>query len=167
MAQNNAFKDLDQFLDDTLTLPVGGKNYVIEPVDAVLGLRLQRILEVTEDAQNDNADEEDIKGMVSDAEELDLYPDVLGDVYQQLLDDGVSFTRLRLVAVTAILWNVHGEEIAAEYWAAGGKAPEPNRAQRRAKKTPTGGASSTKRQGSGSGTSTRQKPSASAAKAKA
>ncbi|UQN29483.1 DUF7426 family protein [Brachybacterium kimchii] len=161
----SAFKDLDQFLDDSLVLPINGKDYRIPAVSAQLGLKLQRILEVTEDAQNNRASDEDVQELISDAEELELYPDVLGDAYDEMLSDGISYPRLRLAAITAILWNVHGEDMAAEFWAAGGKAPEPNRAQRRAPKTRTGGASTTKRPASGSGTSTRRKPSGSARKA--
>ncbi|MFE5777078.1 hypothetical protein [Brachybacterium sp. NPDC056505] len=161
----SAFKDLDQFLDDALVLPINGKDYRIPAVSAQLGLKLQRILEVTEDAQNNRASDEDVQELISDAEEMELYPDVLGDAYDEMLADGISYPRLRLAAITAILWNVHGEDMAADYWAAGGKAPEPNRAQRRAPKTPTGGASTTKRPASGSGTSTRRKPSDSARKA--
>ena len=150
--------------DDHLVLPWQGHEYRIAPVSARTGLRIQRVLSAAEKAAR-AGDEMPDEEVLSDEEELDLYPDVLGDVYEQMLDDGVSFIRLKLAATAAMMWTVYGDEIAIEFWAAGGKAPAPNRQQRRAKTTRTGGASTTKRPASGTGTNTRPKRSGSARKA--
>ncbi|GAA1327608.1 hypothetical protein GCM10009592_14670 [Brachybacterium rhamnosum] len=117
-------------------------------------------MSAAERAQRGASKDDDEAQVLSDAEELDLYPDVLGPVYDELLDDGVPFRRLKLAATAAMLWTIHTEDVALDYWAAGGKAPAPNREQRRAATTRTGGANSTKRRASGTGTSTRPQRSA-------
>ncbi|MDN5686465.1 MAG: hypothetical protein L0G94_07240 [Brachybacterium sp.] len=164
----NDMKETDEFLDEDehLVLTYRGKDYSIPPVDAKTGLRIERIMSAADRAQRGADTEKDEKQVLSDADEMDLYPDVLGPVYDELLDDGVSFIRLRLAATAAMLWTISGDDVAHEYWEAGGKAPAPNRQQRRAKTTRTGGASSTRGQASGTGTSTRRKQSASQPKGK-
>lgn len=158
---------IDDFLeeDDQLVLEWKGREYRIEPVSAKVGLRVERIISAAERNARGAAQEGDQEQVLSDSDELDLYPDLLGDVYEQMLDDGVTFIRLKLAATATMMWTVYDEEVALEYWNAGGKAPAPNREQRRAKTTRTGGATSTKRPGSGTGTSTRRKPSATQRKA--
>lgn len=168
MTDKNDMQDYDDFAgeDAPLALDYRDKTYLVQPLPAMTGLRVQRLISAAERASRGREDEQADEQVVSDTEELDLYPDVLGDVYQELLDDGVSFIRLKLAATAAMLWTVYDEDTALDYWAAGGKAPAPaNRAQRRAKTTRTGGATSTKRQASGTGTSTRRKPSGNARKA--
>lgn len=167
MTDKNDMQDYDDFAgeDAPLALDYRDKTYLVQPLPAMTGLRVQRLISAAERASRGREDEQADEQVVSDTEELDLYPDVLGDVYQELLDDGVSFIRLKLAATAAMLWTVYDEDTALDYWAAGGKAPARNRAQRRAETTRTGGATSTKRQASGTGTSTRRKPSGNARKA--
>lgn len=169
MTDKNDLQDYDDFAgeDSPLLLPYRGKTYEVRPLPAMTGLRVQRLISAAERAESGKENEAADAQLAADAEELDLYPDVLGDVYEELLEDGVSYIRLKLAATAAMLWTVYDEETALEYWAASGKAPEPaNRQQRRAKTTRTGGASSTKRPASGTGTSTRPKKSGSAPKGK-
>jgi|SRR5699024_4769418 len=158
---------IDDFLeeDDQLVLEWKGHEYRINPVSAKVGLRVERIISAAERNARGAAQEGDEEQVLSDSDELDLYPDLLGDVYEQMLEDGVTFIRLKLAATATMMWTVYDEEVALEYWNAGGKAPAPNREQRRAKTTRTAGASTTKRQGSGTGTSTRAKRSATQRKA--
>lgn len=160
-----SFKDLDQYLDAELTLPVSGHEYTFAPVSAAFGLRLQRMMRVGMAAAHGDTNEEEVAAAFEDVDDETFYPDLMGDSYQQMLDNGVTLRQLQLVASTVITWNLEGEDAALELWRSGGKAPEPNRAQRRAKTTRTDGASTTKRPASGSGTSTRRKPSASGRKA--
>lgn len=165
----NDMQDYDDFAaeDETLQLPYRGKIYEIQPLDAMTGLRVQRLISAAERASRGADDPSADNQIVSDAEEMDLYPDVLGEQYQELLDDGVSYIRLKLAATAAMLWTVYDEDTAMEYWAAGGKAQARNREQRRAKTTRTGGASTAKRPASGNGTSTRAKTSGGGRKATA
>lgn len=157
----NELDHVDDFLDEdeALQLTWRGKTYSIPPVDARTGLRIERVMAAAEQAARDKDAKPDDQ-VLSDMDELDLYPDVLGPVYDEMLDDGISFRRLKLAATAAMMWTVYDEAVAVEFWEAGGKAPAPaNRQQRRAETTRTGGASTTKRPASGSGTSTRRKPS--------
>lgn len=158
---------IDDFLaeDDQLVLEWKGREYRIDPVSAKVGLRVERIISAAERNARGAAQDGDQEQVLSDSDELDLYPDLLGDVYDQMIEDGVTFIRLKLAATATMMWTVYDEEVALEYWNAGGKAPAPNREQRRAKTTRTAGATSTKRPASGTGTSTRAKPSAKQRKA--
>lgn len=166
MSTTDDLQPVTAFLDEDecLVLPWKGKEYRIEPVSARTGLRIEKIMSAAEKAARDKDAKVDDQ-LLSDAEELDMYTDVLGDVYEEMLEDGISFRRLKLAATAAMMWTVYDEDIAIEFWEAGGKAPAPNRQQRRAATTRTGGASTTKRPASGTGTSTRRKPSGSARKA--
>lgn len=166
MTTTDKLKAVQAYLDedDHLVIPWQGKEYRVRPVSARIGLRCERIMAAAEQAVRDEDAPLD-QEVLSDAEELDLYPDLLGDVYQQMIDDDVSFRRLKLAANTVMIWTVYDEDHASEFWAAGGKAPAPNREQRRAATTRTGGASTTKRPASGTGTNTRPKRNATASKA--
>ncbi|MER7078131.1 MULTISPECIES: DUF7426 family protein [Bacteria] len=151
-----ALQDLGEFLDPTLSVPIRGKTYRVEPPDAETGLRLQHLSDwmlgaaaaVQADADAPAPSEE----LLSDAAELDMYRAALGAVYDELFADAVPWPWIKLAGMTAFLhWTV-GAEQAEAYWAAGGR-PEPqagNRAQRRA-------ARSTPRPGSPSGTSRSRK----------
>lgn len=159
------FKDLDQYLDDQLELTVKGKTYTFSPADARLGLRMQRMLAVGMGAAHGNVDEDAATEAMAGMEDETFFPQIMGDTYEQLLADGVPYRALTLISSTLMLWNLQGEDEAAEFWQSGGKAPAPNRAQRRAATTRTGAASTTKRRASGTGTSTRPRKSGTATKA--
>lgn len=164
---NSRFKDLDAFLDDTLALPVAGKVYTIRPVSGAFGLRLERMMAEGEAAAHGEADEDAIREAFDGMDDEVFNRELLGDVYRELLDDGVPYRTLKIVSSTAMIWNLSGEDAAVEFWNAGGKAPEPNRRQRRAGTTRTGAASTTKRPASGTGTSTRPRKNAGGRKAEA
>lgn len=165
------FADLDEFIEDTLTLPSGGKAYTIPSPDADLGLWCQRLytlaLQINEGqtpspipplkALPDDPDQTpltaDTKGAVSQDERL--YRRLLGPVWDQLNADGVTWPRIKMICETTVFWVGAGLEVAETYWNSGGnpEALRPNRKARRS--TATGGASSTKKAVSGSGTKSR------------
>jgi hypothetical protein len=87
----------------------------------------------------------------ADGEELEQVPhrrrgevphpryDPAHDVWQQLQDEDRSWPFVQHIGTTAIFWAAFGEEMALEFWRSGGRpkappAPEPNRAERRARK---------------------------------
>lgn len=164
----NDLEDVDAFIDEDapLDLTYHGKTYSIAPLDARTGLTVQRAFAASARLQDGDELTEKDKAVLAEDDE-DLWARILGDVYDELLDDGVSFIGLRLAANAAILWTVQDRDVALEFWEAGGKAPAPNREQRRAKTTRTGGANTTKSRASGTGTSTRPKQSGSGRKATA
>ncbi|MFD7994551.1 DUF7426 family protein [Streptomyces mexicanus] len=147
-----AFEPLGELLDETLSLPVGGKTYTIPAPSAATGLRVQAIMQAAAVAADGGRVDE---AVLADAAERDMYRDVLGTAHAELIADGVSWPMLKHCAVTAMVWIVQDKAAAERYWASGGD-PErlaPNRAARRASSAQ---ASTTRSRGSGSSTTRRQ-----------
>lgn len=139
--------DLRAFLDQpVLTLPVGGKKYTVRPCKADAWLKLQEIANRT-----DKDETESTPDMV-------LFRLALGDqLFEQLLPE-VTGPELRHIGTTAYLWQLGSQELAARYWAGGGKASKPTATPQRTRRTTrTGAATTTRKRGSGSGTSTQPK----------
>ena len=155
-----SFKDLRETLAPGLSLPIGGKTYLIKPISAEVGLRMQDLMSVAAKvakAQKDKTEYTPTEGdtvILTDAAEADLFKEALGDSWDEMLTD-LSFEELKLCALTVIFHATQGADFAEMYWNAGGKAPAPNRAERRtATRTRTGAASTTKTQASRNGTTT-------------
>jgi hypothetical protein len=116
------FKDLDDFFNDGLELPVGGKLYKIPAPDGETGLYCQRLAEAgVAAAQGKNVPEAEL----DDVRELDLYKRVLGPVYDELFADGVKWPRIKHVAITTFMWIVGNDEAAVAYWEKGPEAQAP------------------------------------------
>lgn len=154
-----AFKILEEFQDDALTLPVrlpDGKvrEIRIPSPSAEDGLKVQTLMEQSARMADSGAamDTE----VLDDAAELDLYRTALGDAYDELLSTGLKWTRFRHVAMTAVMWITAGLDQAEKYWEADGDPSRvaPNREARRA--ASSAAASKTQKRGSSSGTSTRK-----------
>jgi hypothetical protein len=152
------FEALDAFLDDCLELPVPGgdgqvRTYRIEDPPAEDGIRIERVTTLAARlAAGGSAPDTRV---LSDEEERDLYRMCLGDVYDQMLADGVKWNPFKHAALTAMFWITADKATALEFWRAGqGKAP--NRAARRAQAKRDGSgsaaANTTKRPASTSGT---------------
>ncbi|GAB2918716.1 hypothetical protein ACFMQL_20565 [Nonomuraea fastidiosa] len=146
------FKDLDEFFDPTLKLPVGGKTYVIPPPSAEVGLLCQRLMHASLTAQSgQQVDEEGLNQLAElvfdDEQEKDLYRTILGPVWDELLADGVVWPKIQHIGQTALVWVAAGMEAAAQHWEAGpvGEAAAPTR-------TAAAAAKSTRARGSASGT---------------
>ncbi|MFJ8054961.1 hypothetical protein [Streptomyces sp. NPDC096142] len=160
MAANESFEALDQFLDEYLELPVKGADgetrvYRIEEPSAEDGIRIEKITMLGARLAAGGAPPE--QPVLGDDEERNLWRMCLGAAYDQLLADGVSWSRFKHTAMTAMFWVVTDKETAREFWRTGqrpGKAE--NRAARRAQAKPgtsaSGEANSTRSQGSTSGT---------------
>ncbi|UWM52070.1 hypothetical protein N0X72_25330 [Streptomyces carpaticus] len=147
-----AFDALDDFLDESITLPIGGRTYVIPAPSAAVGLRVQAMVQAAAAAADGGRIREEV---LSDAAERDHYRDVLGTAYENLLADGVSWPALKHAALTAMVWITQDRATAERFWAsADPKAGAPNRAARR-QQDRSGGASTTRSAGSTSGTSGR------------
>lgn len=143
------FQELDELLDPTLRLPIKGRTYVVPAPPAKVGLRVTRLVAAAgQAAQGQEFDAE----LVADEEEEVLYADVLGSAYAEMVDAGVSWPELKHASVTAMLWVAKDKATAEKFWNSGGdpNLMAPNRETRR-----SGGANTTRSQGSTSGTSTR------------
>ncbi|MFD9146203.1 hypothetical protein ACFWDF_02870 [Streptomyces diastaticus] len=149
-----AFREVDELLDETLQLPIRGRVYTVPAPPAAVGLRTQRLIAIA--ARAADGDDVDVDAeLLADAEERDLYAEVLGGAYEEMMADGVSWPVLKHASVTAMVWIAQNKDAAEKYWNTGGdpKRMAPNRAARR-----SGGANTTRSQGSTSGTSTRTAP---------
>ncbi len=147
-----AFKDLDEFFDPTLKLPVSGKTYVVPPPSAEVGLLCQRLMQASIAAQAGQAVDEDglnelAQLVLDDKQEKDLYQTILGLVWDELLADKVSWPAIQHVGQTALIWVAAGLEAAAKHWESGpeGEAEAPTTEATAAKSTrPRGSATGTK-----------------------
>ncbi|MFF5228451.1 hypothetical protein [Dactylosporangium sp. NPDC000521] len=160
------FEDLDRYWDPRLTLTVRGKQYTLPLPSGELGLWCRQCAAVAGEVNAASTDDE-LHAAVAAVEaipdlpgKLTLHERVLGDVYQQLLDDEVPDPYIQFCGQTAYIWIIGGEGAAERYWTSGGR-PElmarGNRATRRAstQTTSTAAASATQSPGSTSGTSSR------------
>ncbi|MFI1677066.1 MULTISPECIES: hypothetical protein [unclassified Streptomyces] len=153
------FAVLEEFQDDALTLPVRlsdglVKEFRIPSPSAEDGLKVQKLME--QGARMADSGTPMDAEVLDDAQELDLFQTALGSAYVELMGAGLDWSRVRHVAMTAVMWITAGLEMAEKYWEAQGdpsRVAPPNRAARRA--ASSAAASTTKRRGSTSGTSTR------------
>jgi len=173
------FGELDDFLggdaEPGLVLTIGGSIYTVLPPSAEVGLWCQRIAAAagqlktatTQSAAQAAADRLEALPGLDDG--LTLPERLLGETHTQMVTDGVDHSRVRIAAMTVLLWIVSGDEAAEAFWSAGGRpealAPA-NRGERRRRSTTTAAAPTTRRRASGSGTS-RQSTSARNARKKA
>lgn len=158
------FRDLDEFFDPSLRLPIKGKEYAVPPPDAEVGLLVQRLMnaglaaesgqEVDQEALNDLAE----SVLTNDSDEKDLYKRLLGPVWDELFADKLDWPVIQHVGQTVLLWVAAGVDAAAKHWEAGsGEAEAPNRKARRAAAAQ---ARSTRSRGSRSGTTRTKAPAA-------
>ncbi|MFD3574776.1 hypothetical protein [Streptomyces sp. NPDC058644] len=152
------FKVLEEFEDDALTLPVRlpdgtVREFRIPSPSAEDGLRVQTLME--QSARMADAGTPMDTEVLDDAAELNLFEIALGDAYKDLMATGLRWSRVRHVAMTAVMWITAGLEVAEKFWEADGDPSRaaPNRAARRAS---SAAASKTQKRGSSSGTSTRK-----------
>lgn len=149
------FKVLDEFLGDSLDLPIKCKDgavrtFHIPACSAEDGLRVQSLVESGARMANDGTPMD--AEVLDDAAEMDLYRTALGSAYDDLFSN-LDWPRFKHAAMTAVLWITVGIDTAEQYWNADGDPSQlaPNRAARRAS---SAAAKSTPRRGSTSGTST-------------
>lgn len=156
-----AFKDLREFSDGRhIDLPIDGVTYRINDVDAETGLLVQRLMDAGVQAGQAGRPLDLDEDLLDDAQELSTYESVLGDAYQEMLDNGVGWADLKRAAMTAMVWIYFDEETAERFWESGsaGEAVAPatgqppsgvNRAARRAS---SAAARTTRKRASTSGT---------------
>ncbi|WP_052372637.1 DUF7426 family protein [Amycolatopsis taiwanensis] len=155
-------RDLGSFLDDdALEIPVDGKVYRIASPDAETGLFLAGLAQLGEKAVSGQpiTAEEFARLKLNDEQEGDFMRMVLGDTLDELVADGVKWTKIQRVNRYAFLFFSLGPEAADRALESGvltGEAMAPNRAQRRA--ASRAGAATTKRAASTGGTTSPRKP---------
>ncbi len=164
-------RDALEVLDLTLTLPVGGKTYRVDPPTAAVGAHLANMLargvfldalveagmegdDIAEAAADLHVDTETPEGR-------DFARDCLGAAYDQMLADGIPQPVMELAIATAFLAWTAGKAAAEAYWDTGGKPPAPTATSRTGRPTETrtrpAAASTTRKRGSRSGTKKRKR----------
>lgn len=130
-------------LDATLTLPLSTGEYTIPAISAKDGLVLKELNAAFEEiarrvqAGEDQTavTEETVEKRGLDLDDLQRMEELClsRDLREQMIDDGAGLREVEIAGMTAFLFHtVNDEGKAAEaYWTSGGKAPRPNRAQRR------------------------------------
>ena len=167
--------DLDEFLTGELApglkLAVHGREYVVPPVRAAVGIWCQRMVDAS--ARLRRSEEKSRPMIQAEIDRiLEQLPEgvgfdawILGDeLFQRMVDDGVDLHRIRFVSQAVMVWTTGGDDAVEAFWRSGGgrpEAPRPaNRAERRHQRTTgTSGVagSVTPKQGSTSGTSRRRR----------
>lgn len=153
-----ALEEAAAWLDGDLVLPIGGKKYRVPEYSAEVGLRVEAVLDAGRRVATGGAVREKHQQILDDEEEKDLYRDVLGAAYEQLLKD-VSWPMLRHCALTAMYRFNMSEALAEAHWnrGAGGEVGKAgSRSSRPATRRTTAAASTTKLRASGSGTRSRK-----------
>ena len=116
-------RDLNDILDLTLRLPIGGKVSQVQPPPAAVGAHLMNrlALGIAVDAGIPVSDDERGAVEVTDDELPDFARMCLGDAYDEMVADGLDSTRIEFAVTTAFYaWTV-GKAFAEAHWEAGGK----------------------------------------------
>lgn len=151
------FPDLDQFFEGTLTLPIKGKNYTVQPPAYHVGMYVQRLIEAGAAVASGRIATDDMPKIdLNDGEEFDLYETICGATIAELKADNVPWPKIQIFANTVFIWIGMGEQAALAFWRSGGDPKAgllpANREQRRAEESKrTDAASTTTGQGSTSG----------------
>lgn len=116
------FPELDASLGETLDLPVNGKVYSVPPLDAETWARFSaQFTRLSDKAAKAESDDEEV---ADDRNEATLYRRGLGPVYDELAKDGATWAQIRVCGKTALVWHLHGTEVAMKMWTEGG-SPKP------------------------------------------
>ncbi|GAW50616.1 MULTISPECIES: DUF7426 family protein [unclassified Nocardioides] len=136
-----AFKDLKEYVEPWLDLPINGKTYRVNSVDADTGIYCQLIVETVLAVQTGaELDEKDVAGLkLDDDAERDFNRRLLGTTYDEMLADKVAWEYVKIASRTVFTWTIRDRDAAEEFWMRGGR-PEAHRPatkdrQRPAKKT--------------------------------
>lgn len=148
------FRDLDEFFRPSLKLPIRGKVYEVQSPDAETGLWAQRLMSSATRAAKDGAElteEQASSLMLDDAQEADLYKRLLGDAFQEMLDDKVNWEQMKHAGMTALIWSAGNTQAAEEFWNNPDGVPEAPAPE----SNPKVSGNSTQRRGSTNGTKSR------------
>lgn len=142
-----ALSAYESFANKNLIFPIGGKNYELKPVTIPNGITLQKIISGSDKKLSSQPGEE-------------LWKLVLGDLWDEFVEDGVPVEAAVRAGLTALAEYQYDRDMAEATWEAGAdpkalqdyletKLPT-NRAQRRS--TSTGAAKKTPSRASTTGT---------------
>jgi hypothetical protein len=133
-----ALRDLDEFFDPTFDLPIRGKVYAVKSPDAATGLLAQRLLvNGLRSAAGEDLSPQDIAALeLSDDDERDLYPRILGDCYGQMVKDNIPWEMIKHAALTIFMWVGYNREAAETFWESAASSGESQRPEPQDHKAP-------------------------------
>lgn len=137
------FEAVSEYLDhDGISLPIAGKNYIIAPPDALLGLEVTHIMTLVVDAIGgaDISSDPRVKEILDAHGKADESYErrILGPALDEMLADKVPWPMVQLAFQTTMVWIAQGAESAARYWASGGGALGKAPGRKRDRKTHRG-----------------------------
>lgn len=103
-------EDLATFMDPALHLPIAGRDYAIH-CTAWQGLRAHHLIAS--------------RARLDDAQERAEILAILGDTYQQMVDDGIGWPTIAHAGRTAMLWFGHSEAAGQAHWESAGVPGNP------------------------------------------
>lgn len=122
---------------DTLTLPINDKTYVVEAVDADMGLLLTELSEAGAAAESGHKlSDAEIERLSDLTKQVNMRGEsglrrVLGPAYDEMRADGVPWNTIQLAAGTVVTWTVTDKRQAEVFWNSGGKPPKGRKPQDR------------------------------------
>lgn len=139
-------RDLRDFHDPDLHLPIGGKVYTIKSPNADHGLRLRMALSSPDLRWTDTEEIEELAKLLGATvtTQSNGDPSFSGGVWDQLVNDGITWEEIVHVGRTALIHYGQGHALAEVFWetALGGESGNPTPP---APETATGGNRATKR----------------------
>lgn len=106
--------------DDRLKLPIGDKLYAIPKPTAGTWLWLKSVSDATSRRTDEDKEVEDGDDTLLDTPENEMHQRALGRVYQELLDDDVTYEELTIAGRTAVVDAMYGRALAEAFFEAGG-----------------------------------------------
>jgi hypothetical protein len=111
-----AYEDLAAFVRPGFDLPILGRSYYVPPPSAEDGLWMQALMDGAESAALTRSIGAANKAVLSDEQERTLYQLALGDAWEQMLADKVSWPVVKHAGMTAWLHWTRGADAGERYW---------------------------------------------------
>lgn len=112
-----AWEQLEE--DQPLEVTYQGRTFAIPPADAITGRRASLHVNVsTRVLSGHQLGDKQREQILSDAEEEDLYAALLGPLWDELMQpgSGVSWSVVKHLGTTALVWAAYDRASAARYW---------------------------------------------------
>ena len=110
-------------MDNRLKLPIGDKLYAVPEPSAETWLWLKAVYDATPKAVAEGEEPADISpgdAKILETPEIEMHKRALGRVYQEMIDDKVTFAELRVAGQTATVDVMYGRALAEAFFEAGG-----------------------------------------------
>ena len=116
-------RDLDEFLDPAMRLPIHGKTYAVKSPPYEVGLKATHLWTIgAAVGQGVEVSDADLKSLeLSDDDEHDMLVRLLGDTYAEMTADGLPWIWVRHAGITIMFWVVLDRAAAESFWESPGE----------------------------------------------